>query len=40
MEIDNEVYHRRGDTWWDEDNPLNLLHGSVTPDRFSYFREV
>lgn len=38
--IDNDVYNRVGATWWDEDNPLNLLHGSLTPGRFAYFREV
>lgn len=40
MEIDNEVYNRLGETWWDENNPLNMLHGSMTPGRFSYFRDV
>ncbi|GAA4489984.1 bifunctional 2-polyprenyl-6-hydroxyphenol methylase/3-demethylubiquinol 3-O-methyltransferase UbiG [Rhodococcus olei] len=38
--IDNDVYNRVGETWWDEDNPLNLLHGSLTPGRFAYFRDV
>ncbi|MFE3290096.1 bifunctional 2-polyprenyl-6-hydroxyphenol methylase/3-demethylubiquinol 3-O-methyltransferase UbiG [Rhodococcus sp. NPDC059234] len=40
MPIDNDVYDRVGATWWDEDNPLNMLHGSLTPGRFAYFREV
>lgn len=40
MEIDNEVYNRLGETWWDENNPLNMLHGSMTPGRFSYFRDA
>lgn len=40
MTIDNEIYDRLGDTWWDEDNPLNVLHGSFTPGRLAYFREV
>ncbi|MFD4293419.1 bifunctional 2-polyprenyl-6-hydroxyphenol methylase/3-demethylubiquinol 3-O-methyltransferase UbiG [Rhodococcus sp. NPDC058505] len=40
MPIDNDVYDRVGDGWWDEDNPLNMLHGSLTPGRFAYFREV
>ncbi|MDV6270660.1 bifunctional 2-polyprenyl-6-hydroxyphenol methylase/3-demethylubiquinol 3-O-methyltransferase UbiG [Rhodococcus globerulus] len=35
--IDNDVYNRVGDSWWDEDSPLNLLHGSLTPGRFAYF---
>jgi 2-polyprenyl-6-hydroxyphenyl methylase/3-demethylubiquinone-9 3-methyltransferase len=38
--IDNDVYNRRGESWWEEDNPLNLLHGSLTPGRFAYFRTV
>jgi 2-polyprenyl-6-hydroxyphenyl methylase/3-demethylubiquinone-9 3-methyltransferase len=38
--IDNEVYDRLGDGWWDEDNPLNTLHGSFTSGRITYFREV
>ena len=40
MEIDNEVYNRLGATWWEESNPLNMLHGSITPGRFEYFRDV
>ena len=40
MPIDNDVYDRLGAGWWDEDNPLNLLHGSCTPGRMSYFRDV
>jgi 2-polyprenyl-6-hydroxyphenyl methylase / 3-demethylubiquinone-9 3-methyltransferase len=38
--IDNDLYDRLGRSWWDEGNPLNILHGSVTPGRFAYFREV
>jgi len=40
MPIDNEVYDRLGAGWWNEDNPLNMLHGSCTPGRMAYFREV
>jgi 2-polyprenyl-6-hydroxyphenyl methylase/3-demethylubiquinone-9 3-methyltransferase len=40
MRIDNQIYDRIGDGWWDEDNPLNLLQGSFTPGRFAYFRDV
>jgi len=40
MPIDNEVYDRLGAGWWDEDNPLNMLHGSCTPGRMEFFREV
>jgi 2-polyprenyl-6-hydroxyphenyl methylase / 3-demethylubiquinone-9 3-methyltransferase len=38
--IDNDVYDRHGAGWWEEDNPLNVLHGSFTPGRFAYFRDV
>lgn len=40
MPIDNDVYDRQGEGWWEEDNPLNILHGSLTPGRFAFFREV
>lgn len=40
MVIDNDIYDRMGATWWDEGNPLNMLHGSCTPGRMSYFRSV
>jgi 2-polyprenyl-6-hydroxyphenyl methylase / 3-demethylubiquinone-9 3-methyltransferase len=38
--IDNDVYDRLGRSWWDERNPLNVLHGSLTPGRFAYFQRV
>jgi 2-polyprenyl-6-hydroxyphenyl methylase / 3-demethylubiquinone-9 3-methyltransferase len=38
--VDNGVYDRLGGSWWDETSLLNLLHGSVTPGRFAYFRDV
>lgn len=40
MAIDNDVYNRLGESWWDEASPLNVLHGSITPGRFRYFRDV
>jgi 2-polyprenyl-6-hydroxyphenyl methylase / 3-demethylubiquinone-9 3-methyltransferase len=40
MPIDNDVYERLGGSWWDESSPLCLLHGSMTPGRFAYFRDV
>ena len=40
MGIDNQIYNRIGDGWWDEANPLNMLNGSFTPGRFAYFRAV
>ena len=38
--VDNGVYERLGGSWWDETSLLNVLHGSVTPGRFAYFRAV
>jgi 2-polyprenyl-6-hydroxyphenyl methylase/3-demethylubiquinone-9 3-methyltransferase len=38
--VDNGVYERLGGSWWDEASLLNILHGSVTPGRFAYFRDV
>jgi 2-polyprenyl-6-hydroxyphenyl methylase/3-demethylubiquinone-9 3-methyltransferase len=38
--VDNDVYDRLGESWWDETSLLNLLHGSVTAGRFAYFRGV
>jgi 2-polyprenyl-6-hydroxyphenyl methylase/3-demethylubiquinone-9 3-methyltransferase len=38
--IDNGVYDRTGSGWWDEDNPLNMMQGSMTPARFDYFSQV
>lgn len=40
MPIDNDVYERLGGSWWDENSPLCLLHGSVTSGRFAYFLGV
>ena len=40
MAVDNEVYNRLGESWWDEASLLNILHGSITPGRFAYFRDV
>jgi 2-polyprenyl-6-hydroxyphenyl methylase / 3-demethylubiquinone-9 3-methyltransferase len=34
------VYDRLGESWWDETSLLNLLHGSITPGRFAYFRDM
>ena len=40
MPVDNQIYDREGADWWDENNPLNILHGSFTPGRVAYFRRV
>jgi 2-polyprenyl-6-hydroxyphenyl methylase/3-demethylubiquinone-9 3-methyltransferase len=38
--IDNKVYDRLGTTWWNDESPLVLLHGSMTAGRMRYFRDV
>ena len=38
--VDNGMYDRLGESWWDETSLLNMLHGSITPGRFDYFRGV
>jgi 2-polyprenyl-6-hydroxyphenyl methylase/3-demethylubiquinone-9 3-methyltransferase len=40
LPIDNDLYDRMGESWWEEGSELNLMHGSFTPGRFSYFRGV
>lgn len=40
MAVDNELYNRLSSTWWDENEPLNLLRTSINPGRFGYFRDV
>nr|WP_238559048.1 bifunctional 2-polyprenyl-6-hydroxyphenol methylase/3-demethylubiquinol 3-O-methyltransferase UbiG [Rhodococcus rhodnii] len=40
MGIDNDVYNRKGHTWWDSGNPLSFLHGSLGTGRFDYFASV
>lgn len=39
MPVDNAMYDRLADTWWDEDAWLNLLRSSLNPVRFGYLRE-
>ena len=38
--VDNAVYDRLGTTWWNDESPLALLHGSMTAGRMAYFRAV
>lgn len=40
MTIDNTIYDRPHDIWWDEDEPLSMLRTMVNPGRFGYFRRV
>jgi 2-polyprenyl-6-hydroxyphenyl methylase/3-demethylubiquinone-9 3-methyltransferase len=40
MPIDNELYDRFAETWWDEDENLALLRTGVNPARLGYMRRV
>lgn len=40
MPVDNTLYNRPGDIWWDENEPLSMLRTMVNPGRFGYFRAV
>jgi 2-polyprenyl-6-hydroxyphenyl methylase/3-demethylubiquinone-9 3-methyltransferase len=40
LAVDNSVYDRLGTTWWNDESPLVLLHGSMTAGRMGYFRDV
>jgi 2-polyprenyl-6-hydroxyphenyl methylase / 3-demethylubiquinone-9 3-methyltransferase len=40
MPVDNQLYDRLADTWWDEDAWLNLLRTVMNPARFSYLRDA
>ena len=38
--IDNEVYDRLADTWWDENGALHLLKALLNPWRVPYFQRL
>ena len=38
--IDNDIYHRRPDLWWNEDGFLHVLRTGLNTARFVYFRDV
>jgi 2-polyprenyl-6-hydroxyphenyl methylase / 3-demethylubiquinone-9 3-methyltransferase len=38
--VDNQMYDRLAETWWDEDGWLHLLRTSLNPARFGYLREA
>jgi 2-polyprenyl-6-hydroxyphenyl methylase / 3-demethylubiquinone-9 3-methyltransferase len=40
MPVDNQLYDRLADTWWNEDSVLSLLRISLNPARFGYMRRV
>jgi 2-polyprenyl-6-hydroxyphenyl methylase / 3-demethylubiquinone-9 3-methyltransferase len=40
MPVDNDLYDRLADTWWDERGFLNILRWALNPVRFGYFTQV
>ena len=40
MTVDNKIYDRFADSWWDEEGMLHTLKTSLNPARFGYFRRV
>lgn len=38
--IDNGIYDRMADTWWDDTGFLSLLRTSLNPVRFGYFSDI
>jgi 2-polyprenyl-6-hydroxyphenyl methylase/3-demethylubiquinone-9 3-methyltransferase len=38
--VDNQLYDRLSDTWWDERGFLNVLRSALNPARFGYMRGV
>src|SRR3954454_14175165 len=40
MPIDNKMYDRLSETWWDEDSFLNVLKTGLNPPRFGYMSRV
>lgn len=40
QDIDNAIYDRIPDTWWEQDGFMSLLRTSVNPPRFEFFRKI
>ena len=40
MAVDNELYNRMADGWWNENNFLFMLKTSLNPARFGHFRSL
>ncbi len=38
--IDNQVYDRQADTWWDGDTAFGSLRTALNPVRFGYYRRI
>ena len=39
MPVDNRLYDREGDIWWNDDQPLSMLRTMLNPVRFGFFRD-
>jgi 2-polyprenyl-6-hydroxyphenyl methylase / 3-demethylubiquinone-9 3-methyltransferase len=40
MPVDNQLYDRLSDTWWDEDSNMAILRTAVNPGRVGYIRRI
>jgi 2-polyprenyl-6-hydroxyphenyl methylase/3-demethylubiquinone-9 3-methyltransferase len=40
MPVDNQLYDRLGETWWEDDSLLGLLRTAINPGRFGYMRRI
>ncbi len=40
MPVDNELYNRLSNTWWDENEALGILRSWLGPVRFGYFQKI
>lgn len=40
VQVDNEIYNRPGDIWWDEHEPLSAIRTAINPARLDYFTRV
>jgi len=40
VQVDNEIYNRRGDIWWDENQPLSAIRTAINPARLDYFIRI
>lgn len=38
--INNDLYDKDGDSWWQPDSPLYLLHSSFNPARIKYYKKI
>lgn len=38
--VDNQIYDRVSNTWWDDDGFMAILRTAVNPPRFNYFQKI